>query len=59
MNNEEQQNLSVEQCDELAMALSEQAAVLPPGSKKDGMLNLAQAYRNLAEMKRMVKRHVN
>jgi hypothetical protein len=59
MYNEEMQNLTVEQCDELAVALAEAAAVLPPGSKKEGLLNLAQAYRNLAEMKRMVARQLN
>jgi hypothetical protein len=59
MNNDEVQILTAEQCDELAVVLSEAAAVLSPGPKKEGLLNLAQAYRNLAEMKRIIARQLN
>jgi hypothetical protein len=44
-------NLTVEQCRELAVAMFEEAAALPPGPKKDGMLKLAHGYSNLAATK--------
>jgi hypothetical protein len=51
--------LTVDQCDELAEALREDAARLPHGSDKRAHLQLAEGYRTLAEMKRMVLRKVN
>ena len=56
---EDEQNLTAEQCEELAAALSEEAALLPLGSKKDELLRLAQSYRNLAIIKGLVGRKVN
>ena len=50
--------LTVDQCDELAKALHEDAARLPHGSDREGLLQLAEGYRLLAEMKRMVLRKV-
>jgi hypothetical protein len=47
------------ECDELADALIEDAAALPHGPKKENALRLAESYRNLAEMKRMVLRESN
>jgi hypothetical protein len=44
-------NLTVEECRELAAAMFEDAAALPPGPKKDEILKLAHGYSNLAEMK--------
>ena len=52
---EESSNLTVEQCEELAKALAEEAALLPPGSKKEDLLNLAQSYRHLATMKALMR----
>jgi hypothetical protein len=52
-------NLTVEQCEELATAIAEEAALLSPGSKKEELLKLAQSYRNLAKLKGLVARKVN
>jgi hypothetical protein len=56
---EESSNLTVEQCEELAAAIAEEAALLPPGSKKEDLLDLAQSYRHLATMKSFIARKVN
>ena len=37
----------------------EDAAALPPGPKKDELLNLAQGYKNLAEMKEWLAKKMN
>jgi hypothetical protein len=55
----QEENLTVEQCGELARALREDAACLAHGSERDYLLQLAEGYRLLAEMKRMVLRKVN
>jgi hypothetical protein len=52
-------NLTIEQCLELAAAMFEDAAALPPGPKKDEILKLAQGYRNLAEMKEWLSGKLN
>jgi hypothetical protein len=52
-------NLTIEQCFELAAAMFEDAAALPPGPKKDEILKLAQGYRNLAEMKEWLSGKLN
>jgi hypothetical protein len=52
-------NLTVEQCRELAAAMFEDAAVLPPGPKKDKILKLAQSYRDLAKMKGWLAKKLN
>ena len=54
-----EQHLTVDQCDELAKALREDAARLPHGSEREKLLQLAEGYRLLAYMKRMVLRKVN
>jgi hypothetical protein len=46
-------------CDELAEALRHDAAALPDELKKANLLELAEGYRNLAQMKRLVLRKVN
>jgi hypothetical protein len=55
----QEEHLTVDQCDELAKALREDAARLPHGSKRENLLQLAEGYRLLADMKRMVLRKVN
>jgi hypothetical protein len=52
-------HLTVDQCDELAKALHEDAGRLRHGPERENMLRLAEGYRLLAEMKRMVLRKVN
>ena len=52
-------NLTVEQCEALAAALFEDAAILPPGPEQETLLRLAQGYRSLAKMKRLRLRKVN
>ena len=52
-------NLTVEQCEELATAIAEEAALLSPGSKKEALLKLAQSYRDLATMKDLIVRKLN
>ena len=54
-----EEHLTVDQCDELAKALREDAARLPHGSERESLLQLAEGYRLLADMKRMVLRKVN
>jgi hypothetical protein len=51
--------LTVEQCEALATALFEDTAILPPGPEKEKLLRLAQGYRSLAKMKRLILRKVN
>jgi hypothetical protein len=55
----QEEHLTVDQCDELAKALREDAARLPHGSKRESLLQLAEGYRLLADIKRMVLRKVN
>ena len=55
----QKEHLTVDQCNELAKALREDAAFLPHGSERDYLLRLAEGYRLLAEMKRVVLRKVN
>ena len=59
LGNEESSNLTVEQCEELATAMAEEAASLPPGSKRDNLLQLAKSYRFLAAIKSFIVRNVN
>ena len=55
----QEEHLTVDQCDELAKAFREDAARLPHGSERENLLQLAEGYRVLADMKRMVLRKVN
>jgi hypothetical protein len=55
----QEEHLTVDQCDELAKALHEDAARLPHGPARENLLRLAEGYRLLADMKRMVLRKVN
>jgi hypothetical protein len=55
----QEEHLTVDQCDELAKALREDAARLPQGSESENLLRLAEGYRVLADMKRMVLRKVS
>ena len=59
MPEEPEEHLTIDQCDELTKALREDAARLPHGSERVNLLQLAEGYRVLAEMKRMVLRKVN
>jgi hypothetical protein len=52
-------NLTVEECEELATGMSEDVAVWPPGPEKKEILKLAQDYRDLAAMKRLISRTMN
>jgi hypothetical protein len=54
-----EEHLTLAQCDELAKALHEDAAGLPHGAEREKLLRLAEAYRALGEMKKMVLREVN
>jgi hypothetical protein len=54
-----EEHLTVDQCDELAKALREDAARLPHGSERENLLQLAEGYCILADTKRMVLRKVN
>jgi hypothetical protein len=51
--------LTIEECELLADTLSDEAAALPVGSKKQDLLKLAKSYRSLAQMKRLVMREAN
>jgi hypothetical protein len=52
------EHLTPEECDELAEALSENAAIAP-SEEREKLLGLAEGYRSLAIMKRMVAHNVN
>jgi hypothetical protein len=56
---ETERALTANECELLADALSDDAAALPIGSKKEDLLKLAESYRILARMKRLVLREVN
>ena len=51
--------LTVDKCDELVEALRERAASLTNGSGREKLLVLAECFRELANMKRLVLRKVN
>jgi hypothetical protein len=55
----QEEHLTADQCDELAKALREDAARLLHGSERETLLQLAEGFRVLADMKRMVLREVN
>ena len=59
MSIEQERNLTAEEYDELAEALRHDAAALPDDLKKANLLELAECYRDLAQMKRLVLREVN
>jgi hypothetical protein len=54
-----ERDLTADECDELAEALRRGAAALPDELKKANLLELAERYRNLAQMKRLVLGRVN
>ena len=51
--------LTVDECDELGEALHERAASLPNGSEREKLLMLAECFRELANIKRLVLGNVN
>lgn len=55
----QEERLTVDQCDELANALREDAAHLPFGAERENLLRLAESYHVLADLKRMVLCKVN
>jgi hypothetical protein len=55
----QEEHLTVDECDELAKALREDAARLPHGSERELLLQLAEDYSILADLKRMILRKVN
>jgi hypothetical protein len=44
----------MDECDEFAEALRERAASLPDGSEREKLLMLAECFRELAHIKRLV-----
>jgi hypothetical protein len=58
MSIEQERTLTADECDELAEALRQDAAIL--SDELEGtLLELAERYRDLAQMKRLVSRKVN
>jgi hypothetical protein len=55
----QEEHLTVDQCDELAKALREHAARLPHGSERENLLQLAEGYRALSDVKKIILRKVN
>ena len=51
------EHLTADECDELAEALSRDAAALPI-DEREALLDVAAAYRALAKVKRMVARNM-
>jgi hypothetical protein len=56
---EKERELTFDECEELASALFEDAAAMLPGPKKRSILKLAQSYRSLGKMKRLVLQNVS
>jgi hypothetical protein len=55
-----EQPLTAAQCDEVEKAMREDAAALPPGSPmKKKLLQMANDYRVIAQLKRLVLSKVN
>jgi hypothetical protein len=54
-----EEHLTVDECEELASAFREDAGQLPPGSDRENLLQLAQDYCLLADLKRLVLCNVN
>ena len=55
-----EQPLTAAQCDEVEKAMREDAAALPPGSPmREKLLQMANDYRLLADLKKSVLRQVN
>ena len=59
MSIEQQRNLTADECDVLAEALRQDAAAFPDELEKETCLELAECFRDLAQMKRLVLRKVN
>jgi hypothetical protein len=59
MSIEQERNLTADECDELAEALRQDAAALSDKLEKANLLDLAENYRVVAQMKRLVLRKVN
>ena len=59
MSIEQERNLTADECDGLAEALRQNAAALPDELQKETRLELAECFRDLAQMKRLVLRKVN
>ncbi|MCK1476096.1 hypothetical protein IVB27_15105 [Bradyrhizobium sp. 197] len=55
----QEEHLTIDQCDELAKALREDAACLPHGPERENLLQLAKGYHALANMKKMVLAAMN
>jgi hypothetical protein len=55
---ERQRNLTADECDKIAEALRQNAAALPD-EENETCLELAECFRDLAQMKRLVLRKVN
>ena len=56
---EQERTLTADECDELAEALRQDAATLSDEHEKGTLLELAECYGDLAQMKRLVLRKVN
>jgi NTP pyrophosphatase (non-canonical NTP hydrolase) len=59
MSIERYRNLTADECDELAEALRHNAGSSSDALKKADLLELAECYRDLAQVKRLVLREVN
>jgi hypothetical protein len=59
MTDAQAKSLTADECVECAEALSKRAYSFPLGSGRDRLLMLADCFRELATMKRMLHRHVN
>ena len=59
MDNNDDEALTVAQCNELADALLEDAAAMAPGPDRDAIARLAEGYCVLAEVKALVMEQVN
>jgi hypothetical protein len=59
MSIDEKRNLTAVECDDLAEALRDDAAALPDELERANLLELAECYRDLGQLKRLLSRKVN
>ena len=59
MSIEQERNLTAVECDQRAEALQRAAAALPDELERGNLLELAECYRDLAQMERLALRKMN
>jgi hypothetical protein len=56
---QDDEHLTADDCEELSRALRRDASILPSGLEQQKLLNLADSYLALAELKRLIARRTH